>query len=254
MTVRKHPEYLAKARHPAWESIESEWDIFPGMTNIRSINISKSGIITDQRTIAPVLPNLRSARLSGGFYPGSLECILLTSPDLAELHLVGVGEVQHVGKYRRTGTPTLIPFLDLCSSTPGRMPNLKILTLSREQTQSTLEPVRPALESWACFLRQYADQLEVLTLELERPSIFRWNDTDAQDAFMTHIVPLLKSGEFKRVKRIELLGAARLTPEDATQITAVLPSEVDFLWTPALSALDVYEYALDEFINFMSDS
>ncbi|KAG8956104.1 hypothetical protein FRC03_010948 [Tulasnella sp. 419] len=107
------------------------------------------------------------------------------------------------------------------------MPNIKILTLSRKRTGSTLEPLQPALESWARFLRQYADRLEVLTLEL-----FMWDDTDAQDAFKKHIVPLLKSGEFKRLKQIELLGATRLTPEDSTQIKGVLPSEVNFLWTP----------------------
>ncbi|KAG8956105.1 hypothetical protein FRC03_010949 [Tulasnella sp. 419] len=116
MSVRKHPEYLANARHLGWESIESGWAIFPGMTNIRSIDLSKGGE-TDPKTIVPVFPNLRSARLSGSFYLGSLECILLTSPYLAELHLNGVGEVQGDIKDRRTQVPTLIPFLDLCSST-----------------------------------------------------------------------------------------------------------------------------------------
>ncbi|KAG8928232.1 hypothetical protein FRC02_007207, partial [Tulasnella sp. 418] len=38
------------------------------------------------------------------------------------------------------------------------------------------------------------------------------------------------SGEFKRLKRIELLGAAKLTPGDGIQITEVLSSEVDFLF------------------------
>ncbi|KAG8937730.1 hypothetical protein FRC03_007904, partial [Tulasnella sp. 419] len=74
------------------------------------------------------------------FYNVSLECILLTSPYLTELHLNGAGEVpRDVHPWGQLNA--LAPFLDLCSSTPGRMPNLKSLTLSRVLTDSTQEPL-----------------------------------------------------------------------------------------------------------------
>ncbi|KAG8939752.1 hypothetical protein FRC03_006086 [Tulasnella sp. 419] len=232
-TVRKRPDYLAKARHLKWEFIASGWTVFPRMTNIQSIEITMDGETIGPETIVPVFPNLRRAVLAGCFYTGSLECILLSSPLLTELHLVdAVGET---GDSKLGRSPTLIPFLDLCSSTPGKMPNLKILTLSRnmvEYTRDTLEEPEPALKSWAGFLRQYAYQLEVLKLELERENYYTMmNAYGARKAFEEHILPLLKSGEFKRLNLIDIARTTTLSHEDATQIEEALPPGVNFMWT-----------------------
>ncbi|KAG8956106.1 hypothetical protein FRC03_010950 [Tulasnella sp. 419] len=232
-TTGKHPKYLTRVRHLGWEFATSGWNVFPLMTNIQSLDITMNDASIGPENIVPVFPNLRKARLSGKFYIGSLECILLTSPFLEELHLVGgMGEVENNGAM----TSEIIPFLDLCSSNPGKMPNLKTLTLSRGQSEHkwyAIEEPEPALECWARFLRHYANQLEDLTLELEGENYYTLINADrARNAFTQHIVPLLKSGTFKRLQRIDLLRAARLTPEDGAQIKQALPSDADLMWTP----------------------
>ncbi|KAG8956107.1 hypothetical protein FRC03_010951 [Tulasnella sp. 419] len=88
VNVTHHPKYLNMVQHLGWEFAAAPWAVFPKMINIQSIDITMNGAFIGGGRIVPVFPNLRKARLAGIFYPGSLECMLLTSPLLTELHLV----------------------------------------------------------------------------------------------------------------------------------------------------------------------
>ncbi|KAG8928227.1 hypothetical protein FRC02_007202 [Tulasnella sp. 418] len=234
VNVTHHPKYLNMVQHLGWEFAAAPWAVFPKMINIQSIDITMNGAFIGGGRIVPVFPNLRKARLAGIFYPGSLECMLLTSPFLTELHLVDMaGEAGSVRAYDPNAR-TIVHFVDVCVSTPGKLPHLKILNISRLVTEcyrNTTQHPGPEWESWARFILHYAHQLEDLRMELD-PCHWRplGQDANPRSIFGRHVLPILKSGKFVLLKHLNLKGVD-LTADDEAQLKRSLPLGAQFIWT-----------------------
>ncbi|KAG9093084.1 hypothetical protein FRC06_011683, partial [Ceratobasidium sp. 370] len=169
-------------------SVDQVWSTFEQLTAVRSLDLRVHVASYTSPPPIPLFPNLMQVRVEGVFPQNALEQILLTSPYIRHLAIApDTREYLHLpGEPHAYGT-SIEHFLRACISEQA-FRTLRTLDIGLESG------VNPELASQ--FIEMSAEWIEELRIE--------YNFGEPLTAYENWVVPMLKSGRWKRLRKLQL--------------------------------------------------
>ncbi|KAG9100992.1 hypothetical protein FS749_011272 [Ceratobasidium sp. UAMH 11750] len=190
-------------------SVDQVWSTFEQLAAVRTLDLRVHVASYTSRPPVPLFPNLVKVRVEGVFPQNALEQILFTSPYIRHLAIApDTSEYLHLPGRPHAYGAGIEHFLRACVSKQA-FRALRTLDIGLESG------VNPKLASQ--FIEMSAGWIEELRIE--------YNFGEPLTAFENWVVPMLKSGRWRRLRKLEL--PRLVVPQDPeSDIKAYCPALV----------------------------